>query len=64
MTVLLDPATVLGTVHVVGQMESGLTKIGFMSRKQLGRGWYLTPEQIADKNPHDGRPTCSSWRRG
>jgi hypothetical protein len=47
----LEPATVLGTVHVVGQMETGLTKIGFMARKQLGRGWYLTPEQIADKAP-------------
>jgi hypothetical protein len=48
----LEPATVLGTVRVVGQMETGLTKIGFMARKQMGRGWYLTPEQIADKAPN------------
>jgi hypothetical protein len=48
----LEPATVLGTVHVVGQMETGLNKIGFMARKQLGRGWYLTPEQIAEKAPN------------
>ncbi|MFI5232310.1 MAG: carboxypeptidase regulatory-like domain-containing protein [Gemmatimonadales bacterium] len=51
LKVMLDPATVLGTVHIVGQMETGLTKIGFLARKQLGRGWYLTPEQIAEKNP-------------
>lgn len=51
LKVVLDPATVLGTVHIVGQMETGLTKIGFLARKQLGRGWYLTPEQIAEKNP-------------
>jgi hypothetical protein len=51
LKVMLEPATVLGTVHVVGQMETGLTKIGFLARKQLGRGWYLTPEQIAEKNP-------------
>ncbi|MGH7653856.1 MAG: carboxypeptidase regulatory-like domain-containing protein [Gemmatimonadaceae bacterium] len=51
LKVVLEPATVLGTVHVVGQMETGLTKIGFLARKQLGRGWYLTPEQIAEKNP-------------
>jgi hypothetical protein len=51
LKVVLDAATVLGTVHVVGQMETGLTKIGFLARKQLGRGWYLTPEQIAEKNP-------------
>ncbi|HXD23915.1 MAG TPA: carboxypeptidase regulatory-like domain-containing protein [Gemmatimonadaceae bacterium] len=52
ISVVLDPATVLGTVRVVGQMETGLTKIGFLARKQLGRGWFLTPEQIADKNPN------------
>jgi hypothetical protein len=49
--VVLDPATVLGTVHIVGKMEDGLSKIGFLARKQQGRGWYLTPEQIAEKNP-------------
>src|ERR1035437_11191385 len=32
-------------------MEDGLNKLGFLARKQLGRGWYLTPEQIAEKNP-------------
>ena len=52
LQVELEPATVLGTVRVVGQMETGLTKIGYMSRKQLGRGWYLTPEQIAEKAPN------------
>ncbi len=52
LKVILDPATVLGTVHIVGQMETGLTKIGFLARKQLGRGWYLTPEEIAEKNPN------------
>lgn len=52
LKVVLDPATVLGTVHIVGQMETGLTKIGFLARKQMGRGWYLTPEQIAEKNPN------------
>lgn len=51
LDVVLDQATVLGTVHVVGKMEDGLNKIGFLARKQMGRGWYLTPEQIAEKNP-------------
>ena len=51
VSVVLDQATVLGTVHVVGKMEDGLNKLGFLARKQLGRGWYLTPEQIAEKNP-------------
>jgi len=32
LQVELEPATVLGTVRVVGQMETGLNKIGFMSR--------------------------------
>ena len=51
LKVVLDQATVLGTVHIVGKMEDGLSKIGFLARKQQGRGWYLTPEQIAEKNP-------------
>jgi hypothetical protein len=51
VNVVLDQATVLGTVHVVGKMDDGLSKLGFLARKQQGRGWYLTPEQIADKNP-------------
>ena len=51
VSVVLDQATVLGTVHVVGKMEDGLSKLGFLARKQQGRGWYLTPEQIAEKNP-------------
>ncbi|MFI5244625.1 MAG: carboxypeptidase regulatory-like domain-containing protein [Gemmatimonadales bacterium] len=49
--VVLDQATVLGTVHIVGKMEDGLSKVGFLVRKQQGRGWYLNPEQIAEKNP-------------
>ena len=49
--IVLDQATVLGTVHVVSKMDDGLSKLGFLSRKQQGRGWYLTPEQIAEKNP-------------
>jgi hypothetical protein len=49
--VTLDDAQVLSTVRVVGQMEDGLSKLGFLVRKQQGRGWYLTPEQIAEKNP-------------
>ena len=51
VNVVLDQATVLGTVHVVGKMDDGLSKLGFLARKQQGRGWYLTPEQIAEKNP-------------
>jgi hypothetical protein len=50
--VLLEPATVLGTIHVVGVMENGLSKVGFLARKQHGAGVYLTPEQIAEKNPN------------
>jgi hypothetical protein len=49
--IVLDQATVLGTIRVVGKMENGLDKVGFLSRKQQGRGWYLTPEQIALQNP-------------
>ncbi|HEV8409485.1 MAG TPA: carboxypeptidase-like regulatory domain-containing protein, partial [Gemmatimonadaceae bacterium] len=52
VTVLLEPATVLGTIHVVGVMENGLNKVGFLQRKQHGAGIYLTPEQIAEKNPN------------
>jgi hypothetical protein len=51
VSIVLDQATVLGTVHIVGVMDNGLNKIGFLARKQQGRGWYLTPEQIALKNP-------------
>ena len=51
VSVVLDQATILGTVHIVGKMEDGLSKLGFLARKQQGRGWYLTPEQIAEKNP-------------
>ena len=47
-----SPRTVLGTIHVVGVMENGLSKIGFLQRKQHGAGIYLTPEQIAEKNPN------------
>ncbi len=50
--VQLEPATVLGTIHVVGVMENGLNKVGFLQRKQHGAGIYLTPEQIAEKNPN------------
>jgi hypothetical protein len=52
LSIALEPATVLGTVHIVGKMDDGLSKLGFLSRKQMGRGWYLTPEQIADKSPN------------
>jgi hypothetical protein len=52
LNVTLDQATVLGTVHIVGKMDDGLAKIGFLSRKQMSRGWYLTPEQIAEKSPN------------
>jgi hypothetical protein len=52
LKVELDPATVLGTVHIVGKMDDGLAKLGFLARKQMGRGWYLTPEQIADQSPN------------
>ncbi len=52
LSVALEQATVLGTVHIVGKMDDGLAKLGFLSRKQMGRGWYLTPEQIAEKNPN------------
>ena len=51
VSVALDQATVLGTVHVVGKLDDGLDKLGFLARKQLGQGWFLTPEQIAEKNP-------------
>jgi hypothetical protein len=47
----LEQATVLGTVRVVGKMDDGLSKIGFLARKQQGLGSYFTPEQIAEKNP-------------
>jgi hypothetical protein len=36
---------------VVGKMDDGLNKLGFLARKQMGAGWYQTPEQIADRNP-------------
>lgn len=52
INVTLDQATVLGTVHIVGKMDDGLSKIGFLSRKQMKSGWYLTPEQIAEKAPN------------
>jgi hypothetical protein len=52
VNIALEQATVLGTVHIIGKMDDGLAKLGFLSRKQMGRGWYLTPEQIADKNPN------------
>jgi hypothetical protein len=51
VSVELEQATVLGTVRVVGKMDDGLSKIGFLARKQQGRGSYFTPEQIAEKNP-------------
>lgn len=51
INVVLEQATVLGTIHIVGKMDDGLSKVGFLTRKQKGIGWYLTPEQIADKNP-------------
>lgn len=51
VAILLEQATVLGTVHIVGKMDDGLSKIGFLARKQQGRGIYFTPEQIADRNP-------------
>lgn len=51
INVVLEQATVLGTIHIVGKMDDGLNKVGFLARKQKGIGWYLTPEQIADKNP-------------
>jgi Carboxypeptidase regulatory-like domain len=53
MNVVLEQATVLGTIHIVGKMDDGLSKVGFLARKQQGRGWYQTPEQIADKNPSE-----------
>ena len=52
LNVVLDQATVLATIHVMGVMETGLTKIGFMQRKQHGMGSYITPEQIAERNPN------------
>jgi hypothetical protein len=52
ISVVLDQATVLGTVHIVGKMDDGLARIGFLARKQMKSGWYMTPEQIADKNPN------------
>jgi len=51
--VVLEQATLLGTIHVVGKMDDGLDKVGFLARKQGGRGWYQTPEQIAEKNPSE-----------
>ena len=51
VSVELEQATVLGTIRVVGKMDDGLSQIGFLARKQQGRGWYITPEQIAEKNP-------------
>lgn len=52
MNVTVDQATVLGTVHIVGKMDDGLARIGFLARKQMKSGWYMTPEQIAEKNPN------------
>ncbi len=49
--VILEEAQILSTIHIVSQMDDGLSKMGFLARKQLGRGWYLTPEQIEQKNP-------------
>jgi hypothetical protein len=51
INIALEQATVLGTVRIVGKMEDGLNKLGFLQRKQIGNGIYLTPEQIAEKSP-------------
>ena len=48
---VLNDARVLTTVHVVGTLDGGLTKIGFNNRKQDGMGWFRTPDQIAAERP-------------
>ena len=49
--VSMGEAQALKTVRVVGMLEDGLAKIGFSSRKQIGMGWYVTPEEIAKRSP-------------
>lgn len=43
------PARVLETVAVKADREEQLDKVGFASRKRTGLGYYLSPDQIADR---------------
>jgi hypothetical protein len=51
VTIVLQDAQVLTTVRVVGKLDQGLDKIGFTARKNLGTGWFMTPDQIEAKQP-------------
>jgi hypothetical protein len=51
VTIVLQDAQVLTTVHVVGKLEQGLDKLGFTARKKIGNGWFMTPEEIEAKHP-------------
>jgi hypothetical protein len=51
VTIVIQAAQVLATVHVVGKLDPGLDKIGFTARKKVGAGWFMTPDQIAAKEP-------------
>jgi len=42
---------VLETVRVSALREHGLQQVGFASRKTLGAGRYLSPDEIARRNP-------------
>jgi len=44
---------VLDTVRVVARQESGLSRVGFSRRKQVGMGYYMSPDQISQTRAYD-----------
>ena len=51
VAIVLDEAQVLREVKVVGKLDDGLGRTGFTARKQVGLGWFLTPDEIDKMHP-------------
>ena len=51
ITVVLASAQVLAAVRVEGKLDGGLQTSGFNTRKKFGAGHFITPEEIARRNP-------------
>jgi len=51
VTVTMSDARLLEAVRVVGKLDDALKQIGFEDRKRFGRGRFISPEEVEQRNP-------------
>jgi carboxypeptidase family protein len=65
LNVVMDAVQVLAAIKIEGKLDAGLQKAGFLDRKKMGNGQFISPDDIARRKPEyftDLMQTMSGFR--